>query len=93
MAVQTRACAMYLCDEPRRSTHGNALYCSKLCRNRSHRLHRTGEISLRCPRCGGGDYTLTLAGEDSCLSCGYAAGEPLSLDGVRIFTRQYAKSA
>ena len=56
MTAQTTTCAMYLCDEPMRSAHGNAVYCSHLCRNRSSRLHRTGEIALKCPRCGRGDY-------------------------------------
>ena len=93
MAVQTRPCAMYLCDEPLRSTHSNALYCSHLCRNRSSRLHLTGEISLKCPRCGGGDYIVLVTGEDSCLRCAYSAGEPLSLDGVRIVIGQYEHSA
>ena len=84
---------MYLCDEPVRGTRSNAAFCSDLCRNRDHRLHRDGEVSIWCPRCGGYDYILTLAGDDCCLRCGYATGATLSLDGVRIFTRQYAKSA
>ena len=35
----------------------------------------------------------TVAGDDSCLSCGYAAGEPLSLDGVLVVKSKYKRTA
>ena len=91
MTAQTTTCAMYLCDEPMRSTHGNAVYCSRLCRNRYSKLLRTGEIRLHCPRCDSRDYVLTLDGDESCLRCGYATGDTLCLDGIRIIDGKYKR--
>ena len=93
MTVQTKTCVMPGCDEPVFSAHGNALYHSPLCRNRYSRLLRTGEITMQCPRCDFHDYVITLAGEDSCLACGYAAGDTLSLDGIRIINKPYERTA
>ena len=93
MSAEQKTCVMPGCDEPVFSTHANAVYCSPLCRNRYSRLLRNGEIALECPRCGHRDWVINLAGDDGCLACGYAAGDTLSLDGIRIVDAKYARSA
>ena len=89
MTAEQKICVMPGCSEPVFSTHANAVYCSPLCRNRYSRLLRNGEIALDGHR----DYVITLAGDDGCLACGYAAGDTLSLDGIRIINKSYERAA
>ena len=93
MTVQTKTCGGPGCSEPLSSAHGNAIYHSPLCRNRYNNLIRHGEIALNCPRCGRRDWVLTVDGDNGCLCCGYAAGDTLSLDGIRIVDGKYERAA
>ena len=83
-AVSKAICAFPFCREPLSTHHGNAVYHSSMCRNRAFRLRQHGEVIIECPRCGRRDYVITLEDGDCCMRCGYADGDPLSLDGVTI---------
>ena len=91
MTDERKICGGPGCREPLTSIHGNAIYHSALCRDRYNKLIRHGEIPLKCPRCGRGDWVLTVDGDNGCLCCGYSAGDTLSLDGVRIFDGKHGR--
>lgn len=86
-------CAFPPCRELVQSDHQNAVYHAYICRNRASRLHRNGEVSIECPRCGTREYVITAQDGDGCLRCGYADGDTLSLDGVRFYGPPYSRQA